>query len=124
MNSNAKGKRGEREFAAFLRELGVEARRGQQYDGTEGRDVIADLPGYHFEVKRNEALRLREAVAQAATDAREDEVPVVVHRWNHGKWLAILPAEEFVRLARASGVEPPPECGAVASEEAAGPDDH
>lgn len=33
MNSRNKGKRGEREFAALLREHGFDARRGQQFAG-------------------------------------------------------------------------------------------
>ena len=36
MNSKHKGKRGELEVAAILREHGYDARRGQQYSGASG----------------------------------------------------------------------------------------
>ena len=58
--SREKGKRGEREFASLCREYGYAARRGQQYCGVEGDDVIG-LPGIHAEVKRVERLDLMES---------------------------------------------------------------
>ena len=98
--SRSKGVRGELEAAAELRRLfGVEARRGRQFQGTdESPDVQVDIPGVHFEVKRNEALRLYEALAQAAEDAG-DKVPVVLHRANRKPWVAIVPLDDLPRLA-------------------------
>jgi Holliday junction resolvase len=54
LNSNQKGKRGEREAAAFLTDEGFPARRGQQFaGGTDSPDVVCEsLSGLHFEVKR------------------------------------------------------------------------
>lgn len=52
--SRNKGKVGERLARDLLRSLGFgDARRGQQYSGTEGRDVVCleTLPALHFEVK-------------------------------------------------------------------------
>ena len=40
MNSREKGKRGERELAGKLKEYGYECRRGQQYSGIDGEDVV------------------------------------------------------------------------------------
>jgi len=98
--SRSKGVRGELEAAEELRRLfGVEARRGRQFQGTdESPDVQVDIPGVHFEVKRNEALRLYEALAQAAEDAG-DKVPVVLHRANRKPWVAIVPLDDLPRLA-------------------------
>lgn len=54
INSNQKGKRGEREAAKFLKSLGYQdARRTQQYNGLGLSDVICpnSLPDIHIEVK-------------------------------------------------------------------------
>jgi Holliday junction resolvase len=100
MNSCQKGKCGEREAAEWLREHGIDARRGRQFSGSpESPDVVADLPGFHLEVKRCEALRLYPALAQAMADAGAS-VPVVLHRTNRRRWIAVLDGEDFLRLAR------------------------
>ena len=93
MNSCQKGKRGEREFAAFLRERGFEARRGQQFSGgDESPDVIHSVPGVHFEVKRTEALSLYKALGQAADDCKRVlKIPVVAHRRNKCDWVGYPP---------------------------------
>lgn len=91
--SRNKGKRGERELALKLTELfGHLCRRGQQFSGLEGKDVVG-LPGVHIECKRTERLSLYAAVEQAKTDADDGEVPVVFHRQNGKEWLAIVPAD-------------------------------
>ena len=53
--SREKGKRGEREFAKYCRDHGYDCRRGQQYSGLGGDDVVG-LPNIHIEVKRTERL--------------------------------------------------------------------
>ena len=97
--SREKGKRGEREVAAILRDHGFNARRGQQYSGTETTADVVGLPGYHLEVKRTERLDLYGAYHQAERDAGDSgDVPVVVHRRNGQPWLAALPLDDFLRL--------------------------
>jgi len=98
--SRRKGKRGELEAAAQLRRLfRVEARRGRQYQGTDqSPDVLADIPGVHFEVKRVEALRLYSAIEQAVADASEN-IPVVLHRANQKPWVAIVRLDDLPHLA-------------------------
>ena len=54
---NRKGKRGEREAAKYLIEIGVasEARRSRQYQGVvdpASADIIHDIPNLRIEVKR------------------------------------------------------------------------
>ena len=50
MNSNQKGKKGERELAAILKSYGYEdSRRGQQYCGSNGDADVVGLPGIHIE---------------------------------------------------------------------------
>ena len=81
-----------------MREHGiVDARRGQQYSGIEGEDVVG-LPGVHIEVKRVEQLRLHKAIAQSVQDAKDDEIPIVAHRRNRSEWLVVLRADDFIKL--------------------------
>mgnify|MGYP003335330235 CR=1 FL=1 len=96
-SSKTKGKVGEREFAQFLRNHGIEARRGAQYSGSpDSPDVVSSLP-YHFEVKRVEKLNVHDAYAQAQSDAGA-KTPVVAFRRNHGAWMICLSAEHFLAL--------------------------
>ena len=98
--SRRKGKRGELEAAAEIRRIfRTEARRGRQYQGTdESPDVLTDIPGVHFEVKRKEAFRLYGALEQAVEEAG-DQVPVVLHRANRRPWVAVVRLDDLPRLA-------------------------
>lgn len=96
--SRNKGKVGEREFARKCREYGFDARRGQQYNGIDGEDVVG-LPGLHVEVKRTERLSLYEAMAQAKRDAKE-KLPILAHRRNNCKWLIIMDFDDWMHLYR------------------------
>lgn len=96
--SRDKGKRGEREVAKKLRELGYDAHRGQQFCGANGDADVIGLPGVHIEVKRTESFRLWDAMAQARSDAREDEVPVVFHRKNNCPWVVVIGLEDFMGM--------------------------
>jgi hypothetical protein len=100
VNSRAKGAAGERELANRLKELGLTARRGQQFCGANGdSDVVCEeLSAYHLEVKRVQALNIHDAMSQAVRDGK-DKTPVVVHRKNNKPWLATLFLEDFIRLA-------------------------
>lgn len=99
--SKQKGKRGELEAAKALAEcLGLEARRTQQYSGTEGTsDVVTPACPIHWEVKRTERLKLREAVEQAVGDSTGDP-PVVLYRSNRCPWVAIIPLEALADVAQ------------------------
>jgi Holliday junction resolvase len=100
VNSRAKGARGERELAHFLRSRGFEARRGQQNKGgSDSPDVCHDIPGVHIECKRTETLNLYEAMAQAIRDAGPSLAPTVWHKRNNKEWLVILRAEDFLSYA-------------------------
>lgn len=103
INSRSKGKRGELEASKFLAAEGFPARRGQQFSGgTDSPDIVCEsLPSIHFEVKRVEAGNPYNWIAQAERDAGY-KIPVVLHRRNDHKWLAILPAEHLLRILRNS----------------------
>jgi len=99
MNSRNKGKRGELEFAHWLTDRGYKSRRGQQHKGTpDSPDVITDLEGVHFEVKRVERLELHKALQQAIDEKGEGEMPVVAYRRNRSEWIAILRMEDLIDL--------------------------
>ena len=96
--SRNKGKVGERELAKKLRDLGWDARRGQQYSGATGEADVIGLPGVHIECKRVEAFRLWDALAQSKSDARDGELPVVMHRKNNCEWVVVQPLDDWIKL--------------------------
>lgn len=97
-----KGKVGEREWAAKLREHGFEsARRGVQTacrGGLTAPDVICDELAIHWEVKRTEKPNLPAAYAQAAQDAAVDREPVVATRKNSGAWMIYCAGGHYLGL--------------------------
>lgn len=96
--SRQKGKRGELELAGILKRAGFDARRGVQYKGGEDSPDVVGLPGIHIEVKRVEALRLWDAMAQAVNDCGPEEIPAVFHRKNGKPWVVILELDDFIKL--------------------------
>lgn len=98
INSKRKGKVAEIEISHILQEHGYDARRSQQFCGANGDADVVGLPGIHIEVKRTESLSLYPALEQAGSDAREGEIPVVFHRRNHKRWVAIMELENFLNL--------------------------
>lgn len=102
INSRAKGKTGELEFAHYLASNGFAARRGVQYSGGhDSPDVVCeDLPDIHWEVKRVEGGNLYKWMDQAMKDAGLAKIPVVAHRKNHKDWVAIVPMETLMELLK------------------------
>jgi len=97
--SKNKGKVGEREVAALLRQRGWESRRGVQFQGgNDSPDVVTTLPDVHIEVKRTETLSLYKALEQAIEDAGEGKIPTVWHRRNQKQWVVALNASDFLDL--------------------------
>ncbi len=97
INSRQKGAAAEREFAAFLREHGYEARRGQQFSGgNESPDVASNFP-FHIEVKRTERFSLNASMDQAKADA-DGKPYIVAHRSNRRPWYVIIEAAAFIKL--------------------------
>ena len=64
INSKQKGNRFERDLAKLLNSHGFDCRRGQQFSGIEGDDVVG-LDGIHIEAKAVEALNVWKAMEQA-----------------------------------------------------------
>lgn len=97
--SRDKGKRGEREVAAFLRSEGYDAHRGVQYHGGPESPDVVGLPGIHIEVKRTERFDLYGALSQSKGDAGDD-MPIVVHRKNECEWVVVQPLKDWIELYR------------------------
>lgn len=103
INSRRKGKTGELELAKLLREHGVDAWRGVQYQGgNESPDVVSSLPGVHLECKRVEAGNPYDWLDQAIADAGNN-LPVVAHRRNRRAWIAVMRLGDLINLLKARG---------------------
>ncbi len=100
MNARDKGKRGELELAHILQAHGYSARRGQQFCGLNGEADVIGLAGYHIECKRVERLNIDTAMAQSIRDARDGEVPTVMHRRNQKGWLVTMRLDDFLELIK------------------------
>lgn len=101
INSRSKGKRNELAWSKFLKERGIEARRGKQFSGDDSApDVIADHPGFHAEVKAVEKLNVETAMLQALKDAGDGKLAYVAHKRNGTPWRTTIDAETFVALLR------------------------
>ncbi|WMI81911.1 putative PDDEXK endonuclease [Anaerotignum sp. MB30-C6] len=103
--SRDKGKRGERELASKLKEYGYKAERGQQYCGVNGNADVIGLEGIHIECKRVERLNLEDAMVQSKSEAKEGELPCVMHRKNNHEWVVIMPLDDWIKMYR--DYEPP-----------------
>ena len=98
--SKNKGKVGEREVAALIKEFGFEARRGQQYSGDGAPDIIHNIPNVHIEVKRTETFPLWAALEQAEVDARDFQHAVVFHRKSGKPWVVVMDAKDFLLIMK------------------------
>ena len=101
MNSRNKGKRGELEAAHLLKKYGYDARRSQQYAGINNDADVVGLPGIHIEVKRVEKLNIDEALEQSIRDAKDEEIPVVMHRKNRTEWKVTMLFDDWMMLYKA-----------------------
>ena len=100
VNSNLKGKTGERDWVAFLKKNQLYSRRTQQYCGKtdESADCIG-LKGIHQEVKRVERLNIAKAMSQSITDSKDKKLmPIVAHRISRGPWLVTMTAEDWINI--------------------------
>lgn len=98
INSRAKGCRGERELANILKEYGYDARRSQQFCGANGDADVVGLPHIHIECKWVEKLNLDKAMNQSIDDARDGEIPVVMHKKNRKPWLITMRLDDWISM--------------------------
>ena len=98
INSKRKGNNGELEVAHEFQDNGFDARRGQQYSGLQGDADVVGVPYLHIEVKRTNRLQLDKAMEQSVRDAREGEIPTVVHRKDRQDWRITLALKDFIPM--------------------------
>ena len=95
-NSRRKGKEGELELSHILAGYGFDTRRGQQYSGATGDADVVGVPGIHIECKRCETTLIDDWLDQATRDAREGEIPVVMHRRSRKPWKATMALADYM----------------------------
>lgn len=99
INSKAKGKTGELEFANLCKKYGFhQARRSQQYAGINNDADVVGLPGIHAEVKRVEKLNVSNAMEQSRNECGKGDIPIVAHRKNREPWLVTMQAEDWLEF--------------------------
>lgn len=91
-----KGARAERQIVHILQEYGIDARRGQVFNGEP--DVMSSLP-IHIEVKRQETTKIHEWMKQSQEQNR-GLIPTVVHRRSREDWLITMKFEDFLQLLK------------------------
>ena len=100
INSKQKGKKGELEVANYLKEKGLTARRGQQFQGSpDSPDVICEeWDNIHIEVNRDEHLNIEKAIQQSTKDSNDTDIPIVIHRKNREKWKVTMWLDDFINM--------------------------
>ena len=99
-NRREKGKRYERHVAGLFRAEGYEARRGQQYSGANGDADVIGVRGLHIECKHQERMQLYDWMSQSKADARDGEIPIVIHKRNDHADLVTMEFGDWIRLYR------------------------
>ena len=102
VNRREKGKRYERHVAGLFKAEGYDARRGQQYSGANGDADVIGVRGIHIEAKHREQGHgaLYDWMAQAKADAKDGELPVVIHKKNNSADLVTMEFGDWIRLYR------------------------
>ena len=100
VNRQKKGAAYERHVASLFRTYNYNARRGQQYSGANGDTDVEGVPYLHIECKAHENGhgKLYEWLDQAKRDAREGEIPVVIHKRNYCNDLVTMEFSEWIKL--------------------------
>ncbi len=98
INSRRKGKRGELLFVKECKKHGFDVRRGQQYSGLGGADVVG-LEGIHVEVKFGESVNTQEAMTQSIIDCfTNDDIPIVALKRKYKSWKIFISLANLIYL--------------------------
>ena len=97
--SQRKGRDGELELCARLREHGFDVKPGEAVSFGKVPDLTG-LEGIHIECKRCEKLALTSWMEQASKDAERfhDGLPAVFHRRNRQDWLVTMTLSDWSKL--------------------------
>ena len=95
-----KGADGEREVCHILADnLGISVNRNLSQTREGGCDIVCGP--FNLEVKRRKSIAVYEWMDQAAASCEgSKQKPVVICRGDGKKWLAIMPLEDWMDLAR------------------------
>ena len=101
-----KGARGERLLRDFLRDRGLDVRRGFTY--LHQSDLIGMI-GIHVECKFVEKLNVRKALQQATDEAkkRSDGMPTVFWKVSRLPWITIMWSEDWITLYKLARTKNP-----------------
>ena len=100
-NSRDKGKRYERHVASLFKSEGFEnARRSQQFCGANGDADIVGVRGLHIECKAREKMQLYDWISQSKSEAKNGDLPVVIHKKNHCNDLVTMEFSDWIKLYR------------------------
>lgn len=101
INSRSKGKRNELILAHKLQKYGYDARRSQQFAGINGDADVVGVPFLHIECKAVQKLNLDKAMEQSIRDAKDGEIPVVMHHKDRQPWRVTLDFDHFMAMYQA-----------------------
>lgn len=108
INSRTKGKVGELEVMAMLRQYWPDACRNldqcRESEVLDSKSDALNTTGVHFQIKRVERLNIWEALRQAQSEAAHFDIPVVAFRRNRGQWYGALPLDELLALLALRGL--------------------
>jgi len=108
VNSRQKGARTERALASLIKEFGWIARRTGFYQSQAGHDAAdvecKDLP-IHWESKGAERLQIRDWLAQACGDCRDDQMPVIAWKSKNRPWVGIMILEDLLTILQHTDLE-------------------
>lgn len=90
-----KGANAEREVVHILKNHGIEARRGQVFNGEP--DIIAPALPIHLEVKRQETTKINEWMKQSEEQSR-GLYPSVIFRRSREDWKICMKFSDFLTL--------------------------
>ena len=101
-----KGARGERLLRDFLRDRGLDVRRGFTY--LHQSDLIGMI-GIHVECKFVEKLNVRKALQQATDESkkRSDGMPTVFWKVSRLPWITIMWSEDWITLYKLARTKNP-----------------
>lgn len=107
MKPQRKGKEGELKLMHFLKNHGLNVKRG--YVWLNQSDLVG-LDGIHVECKNCEKLNVRQALSQAIDEAekRKDGLPTVFWKKSRKEWVTVMRTEDWVtlyKLARGNNLE-------------------
>ena len=100
-NARNKGKRYELHVASLFRSEGFgDVRRSQQFCGANGDADVVGVRGLHIECKAREKMQLYDWMSQAKSEAKNGDLPVVIHKKNHCADLVTMEFKDWIELYR------------------------